>query len=378
MTDPRFDRLARQLAGHSMRLRRGEKVLIEAIDVPDEMVGALVRESARRGAVPLVTRKSGAILRDLLTAGKPEAVRERVRAAALFEAARMRGVDAYVALRGGANSCELADVPAANLREYQKHWLEPVHMRVRVPNTKWVVLRWPHPSMAQQAGMSTPRFEDFYFDVCLLDYRRMETACRPLLRLMEKTDRVRIVGPGTDLSFSIAGIPVVPCCGRANLPDGECFTAPVRDSVEGTIRFNAGTIYLGVPHDDVSLTFREGRVVEASSSDRKALERILDTDRGARYLGEFSLAFNPYISEPMRDILFDEKIRGSLHLALGGSYDDASNGNRSAVHWDLVLLQERSHGGGEVWFDGRCVRKNGRFLPKPLQGLNPETLGRRG
>jgi aminopeptidase len=222
--------------------------------------------------------------------------------------------------------------------------------------------------------MSTPRFEDFYFDVCLLDYRRMERACRPLKRLMEATDRVRIVGPGTDLEFSIRGIPAIPCCGKFNVPDGECFTAPVRDSVNGTIRFNAGTIYLGVPHENVTLTFRDGKVVEASSSDTKSLERVLDTDRGARYVGEFALGFHPHIREPMRDILFDEKIRGSLHLALGAAYDEASNGNQSAVHWDLVLMQEASRGGGEIWFDEKRIRKSGKFVVKALEGLNPANL----
>ena len=377
MRDSRMDDLARLLVKHSLRLKKDEGVLIEAFDTPDEMVGALVRAVDRVGGVPLVSLKRAAVLRDLLATGPASRVRDRIRAAARFEAARMRGVSAYVAIRGSHNVSELADIPAESLREYQKHWIEAVHLKIRVPKTRWVVLRWPNPSMAQLAGMSTPRFEDFYFDVCLVDYAAMARAAKPLARLMEKTDEVRISAPGTDLRFSIAGIPAVPCCGNANVPDGECFTAPVRDSIEGTIRFNAKTLYLGSTHENVTLRFEKGRVVDASSSDTKALRAVLDTDPGARYFGEFALGFHPVIREPMCDILFDEKIRGSLHMALGACYDETPNGNKSAVHWDLVQMQERDKGGGKVWFDGKLIRENGRFLPKSLQGLNPDRLGRR-
>lgn len=375
MNDTRFDSLARLLVRHSISLKKGEKVLIEAFDMPDEMVGALIREVDSVKGVPLVSLKHAAVTRDLLSTGNAERVRARLKEAARAEANRMKGVDCYIGLRGAHNISELADVPAANMAEYQKHWVVPITMKIRVPKTRWVVLRWPHPSMAQLAGMSTPRFEDFYFDVCLVDYKKMEAASRPLKRLMERTESVHIKGPGTDLRFSIKGIPAIPCCGNANVPDGECFTAPVRDSIEGTVRFNAKTVYLGTTHEDVTLHFKKGRVVDASSSNTKALNKILDTDPGARYVGEFAIGFHPRIQDPMCDILFDEKIRGSFHMALGNAYDDAPNGNKSAVHWDLVQMQERAKGGGEIWFDGKLIRKNGKFLPKTLQGLNPENLG---
>jgi len=377
MNDPRIDRLASLLVRHSTSLRKGEKVLIEAFDVPDEIVGALVREVDRVRAVPLVSVRHAAVTRDLLTAGNADRIRQRLREASRHEAARMKGVDAYIAIRGSDNIAELADVPAENLRAYQQEWIQKIHLKIRVKQTRWVVLRWPSASMAQLAGMSTPRFERFYFDACLADYAAMAKACRPLQRLMERTKEVRIEGPGTDLRFSIEGIPAVACCGTHNVPDGECFTAPVRDSIEGTIRFNAKTSYLGKIHESVALTFEKGRVVEGSSSDTKALEAILDTDRGARYIGEFALGFHPHIREPMCDILFDEKIRGSLHMALGSAYDETPNGNRSAVHWDLVLMQERARGGGDVYFDGKRIRRDGRFVPGSLAGLNPENLGGR-
>jgi aminopeptidase len=228
--------------------------------------------------------------------------------------------------------------------------------------------------MAQLAQMSTAAFEDFYFRVCTMDYGRMARAMAPLKELMEATDRVRLVAEGTDLAFSIAGIPAVPCDGKLNIPDGEVFTAPVRDSVEGTIQFNAPTIYDGVTHETVRLEFAGGKVVGATSSETDHLNRVLDTDEGARYVGEFAIGFNPHITRPMKDILFDEKIAGSIHFTPGNAYDEAFNGNRSQVHWDLVLRMDPAVGGGEVWFDDRLIRKDGRFVVPELEDLNPERL----
>ena len=248
-------------------------------------------------------------------------------------------------------------------------------MDIRVPHTKWVVLRWPSPSMAQLAERSTEDFEDFYFRVCTMDYQLMSEALQPLRQLMEATDRVHVRGPGTDLEFSIAGIPAMPCDGKRNIPDGEVFTAPVRDSIEGTIQYNAPTIYQGVTHEDVFFRFEKGKIVEATSSNTTHLNEVLDSDEGARYIGEFSLGFHPHIMEPMKDILFDEKIAGSLHLTPGNAYDTAFNGNRSQIHWDLVLIQRPEYGGGEVWFDDVLIRKDGTFVLPELEGLNPDRLG---
>jgi len=237
------------------------------------------------------------------------------------------------------------------------------------------VLRWPTSSMAQLAGMSTEQFENFYFDVCTLDYAKMAKAEEPLKQRMERTDRVRIVGPlDTDLEFSIKDIKAIPCVGDRNIPDGECFTAPVKDSVNGVIHFNAGTIYHGKPFDDIRLVFKDGKIVEATGSDTKALNDILDTDEGSRYVGEFSLGFNPHIKRAMRDILFDEKIDGSIHFTPGQAYEEADNGNRSKIHWDMVLIQSEDFGGGEIHFDDELIRKDGRFVPEYLHGLNPENL----
>jgi aminopeptidase len=240
-----------------------------------------------------------------------------------------------------------------------------------------VVLRWPTPAMAQLASMSTEAFEDFYFDVCTLDYRKLLPGMRVLKRLMEKTDRVEITGPGTELRFSIKRIPAVMCGGDRNIPDGEVFTAPVKDSVQGHVTFNVPTVYQGTGFDNVRLEFRDGKVVNATSNEPQKLNGILDSDAGARYIGEFSLGFNPYILHPMRDILFDEKIAGSFHFTPGQAYEDADNGNRSQVHWDMVNIQRPDYGGGEIYFDGKLVRRDGEFLPKELRSLNRSAFAKR-
>ena len=187
-------------------------------------------------------------------------------------------------------------------------------------------------------------------------------------------DRVHLKAPGTDLRFSIKGIGAKMCKGDRNIPDGEVFSCPTKFSVNGTIQFNTPTLYSGTKFENVRLDFDEGKIIKATANNTKRINEILDTDAGARYVGEFSLGFNPYILSPMCDILFDEKIAGSLHFTPGQAYEECDNGNRSAVHWDMVLIQRPEWGGGEVWFDGELIRKNGQFLPRDLKPLNPSNL----
>ena len=370
MHDPRLDTLAQVLITHSTRLQPGEKILIETFDIPEDMVIALIRAARQVGAVPMVSYKRNRIQRELLQAGQEQAMQ----LIGEYETYRMERVDAYIGLRGSHNIAELSDVPAIAMELYERLWLRPVHFEVRVPKTKWVVLRWPSSSMAQQAKMSSDAFEDFYFDVCTLDYAKMAEAQNPLKALLEQTDQVHIIGPDTDLRFSIKDIPVIPCSGEHNIPDGECFTAPVRESVEGDVHFNTPTLYRGTPFDDIRLRFDQGRIVEASASDTAALNAILDADEGARYIGEFAIGFNPYITAPMLDILFDEKIAGSFHFTPGQAYEVADNGNSSVVHWDMVMIQTPEYGGGDIYFDGKLVRKNGLFALPELLNLNPDNL----
>jgi len=364
MHDLRFDKLAKLLVEYSTRLKRNETVLVEAFDVPDEMPIALIRAIRKAGAIPFVQIHRARISR-ALTLGASD---RQLKLMATHELARMRKMDAYIAVRGSNNITELSDVPAKQMQLMAKR-MRPVQDQ-RVKKTKWVVLRWPTPSMAQLAGMSTEAFEDFYFEVCTLDYRKLQPGMKALKALMERTDRVEISGAGTDVRFSIKGIPAVICGGDRNIPDGEVFSCPVKNSVQGCVTFNAPSIYQSTGFDGIRLEFRDGKIVDATSNHTEKLNKILDSDAGARYLGEFSLGFNPHVLQPMRDILFDEKIAGSFHLTPGQAYEEADNGNRSQVHWDMVNIQRPDYGGGEIYFDGKLIRRDGEFLPKQLRSLN--------
>ena len=369
MFDPRMKKLADLLVSYSAKVQPGERVLIDAYDIPAEMVTLLIDRVVEAGGIPFAETHQVRVRRSL----SMNASEEQLKILQHRDLEFMKEIQCYIALRGGHNITEMSDVPDEKLKLVQ-HWQKPVQDQ-RVNKTKWVVLRWPTPSMAQLAGMSTEQFENFYFDVCTLDYAKMAEAEKPLKERMERADRVRIIGPSdTNLEFSIKGIHAIQCDGDRNIPDGEVFTAPVKNSVNGVMHYNAGTIYHGKPFDDIRLVFKDGKIVEATGSDTKALNDILDTDEGARYIGEFSLGFNPHIKNAMRDILFDEKIRGSIHLTPGQAYEEADNGNRSKVHWDMVLIQTEEMGGGEIWFDDELIRKDGRFVPDYLQGLNPENL----
>ncbi len=368
MNDPRFDLLAKNLVSFSTSLKRGEKVLLDMFDVPDEMTVALVRAIRAAGAVPFVQIHHGRVSREMALGASEEGLD----VATGLQLAQMKKMDAYIAFRGGANATESADVPAEQMKLVAKKMRPVIDWRVK--KTKWCVLRWPSPSMAQLAGMSTEAFEDFYFRVCTLDYARMKPGMKALSQLMMKTDKVHLKGPGTDLHFSIKGIAAIPCGGTHNIPDGEVFTAPVRNSVQGHVSYNAPTIYQGTAFDNVRLGFTDGKITEATSSNTEKLNAILDSDPGARFIGEFAIAFNPHVLSPMRDILFDEKIAGSFHFTPGQCYEQTENGNRSQVHWDLVCIQRPDWGGGEIWFDGKLVRKDGRFVLPALKALNPERL----
>ena len=368
MIDRRLTKLAEVLIGFSTNLQKREKVLIDAIDVPSEIVVALIRTARSKGAFPFVNLQTNVITRELLR----DAEEDQYRAFSNFELARMSAMDAYVALRGSHNITEFADVNPDKMH-LATHLMKPV-LDYRVNKTKWVVLRWPTPATAQLAGMSTEAFEDFYFEVCTLDYARLKPGMKALKAWMEKTDKVHIKGPDTDLRFSIKNIPAVTCGGKHNIPDGEVFSSPVRDSADGVIQFNTPSIYQGIAFDSVRLELSNGKIVDASANNTARLNAVLDSDEGARYIGEFAIGFNPHIKAPMRDILFDEKIAGSFHFTPGQAYEQADNGNRSQVHWDLVCIQRPEYGGGEMYFDGELVRKDGLFVPEELQSLNPENL----
>lgn len=370
MKDPRIQKLAENLITYSVNLQPGERILIEAIGFETPLVKELVTQAYKAGGIPFITVKNNELLRVLLSGCSEEHVKKM----ASYEIPRMKDMQAYIGIRAGENVSEMGAVPAEKMKLYTEHYLKPLHIDLRVKHTKWCILRYPNHSMAQLAGMATDAFEDFYFDVCNLDYSKMSKAMDKLVKYMEKTDRVRITGKDTDLTFSIKGFPAIKCAGRHNIPDGEVFTAPVRDSVNGIITYNTPAVYQGVTFENISLEFKDGKIVNAKANDTERINKVFDTDEGARYVGEFSIGVNPYIEKPMKDTLFDEKIKGSIHFTPGSSYDECFNGNKSAIHWDLVSIQRPEYGGGEIWFDDTLIRKDGIFVVPELEPLNPDKL----
>lgn len=365
MHDPRIDQLARTLVRYSTQVKKGDFVWIDCFDVPTCVAQALIRAVVEAKAHPLVHLHDTTVTREMMM----HAADAQYEVIARHNLELMKQMDCYIAVRGSHNITENSDVPAEKMKLVMSK-LRPFQNE-RVNNTRWCVLRWPTSAMAQQAGMSTQAFEDFFFKVCLLDYAALIPAMNALKKLMDKTREVHIKGPGTDLRFSLKGLKAIACGGRHNIPDGEVFSAPVKDSVEGVISYNAPTIYQGIAFDSVKLEFSKGRIVKATANNTEAINKIFDSDEGARYIGEFAIGFNREIREPMRDILFDEKIAGSFHFTPGQAYEGpADNGNRSQVHWDLVCIQRPDYGGGEIWFDGKLIRKDGKFTLPELKPLN--------
>lgn len=374
MLDPRVTKLAELLCGHSTELTSNDTVLIHAFDIQPECVAEIVRVAQSTGAKVITRLESEEVRRQMLL-GLNEGTANLM---ADIESHEMDRMTAYIGLRGSHNTSTLADVPEAQTKMFQQLYATPVVFERRVNNTKWAVLRWPHPAMAQSASMSTQAFEKFYFDVCTMDYKRMEEAAKPLVELMNNTDVVQLKGPGTDLTFSIKGVGAVSCHGKRNIPDGETFSAPVLGTGNGRVQYNTVSLYQGTEFKDIWLEVKDGRIVDAGAAgglgDR--VNEILDSDEGGRNFGEFAIGYNPYVLHPMKDTLFDEKIAGSFHLTPGNSYaPPGGNGNKSSIHWDIVCIQRPEYGGGEIWFDGRLIRKDGIFVLPELEGLNPDKLG---
>lgn len=370
MMDSRVEKLAQNLVSFSTKVQPGDNVLIEAGNGCEMLVKALIREVYKAGGRPFVWMKQTEIERELAKGYSPEQL--ELRAAADYQL--MDKMQVYIGFSAPVNSVEMSDIPSEKMTLYSSLYSHKVHGEIRVPKTRWCVLRYPTPAMAQAAGMSMEAFEDFYFNVCNLDYSKMDRAMDALKALMERTDRVHIKGQGTDLMFSIKGMPAIKCAGEMNIPDGEIYTAPVRQSVNGVITYNTPSTEEGFTFENVCLTFENGKIVHAEANDAARINHIFDIDEGARYVGEFALGVNPFITRAMNNILFDEKIRGSFHFTPGNSYDDCDNGNKSALHWDLVCIQTPEYGGGEIWFDDVLIRRDGRFVLPELECLNPENL----
>lgn len=367
--DDRINRLSKVLVDYSTNVKPGEKVLIEYEGTSTKnLIRQLIKDIYAKGGFPYVNIRDASILREIML-GSSESQLDFLNEYLLKQ---IEGMDAYISVRAGDNTSELADVPASKQNLYYNK-LKPA-FDYRVNKTKWVVLEFPNPSLAQLANMSQETFENFFFDVCTMDYGKMGSAMINLSNLMDKTDKVHLIGPGTDLTFSIKDIPSIICAGTMNIPDGEVYTAPVRDSINGTISYNTPSEEQGFTFENIVFEFEKGKIVKAASNNTVRINELLDTDDGARYVGEFAIGVNPFILEPMKDTLFDEKIAGSFHFTPGAAYEDAFNGNISALHWDLVMIQRPEYGGGEIWFDDVLIRKDGLFVIPELECLNPENL----
>lgn len=369
--DERIKILANNLVNYSMKVKQGDKVFVHYTgQSTKDLARQIIKEVYAAGGVPFPFYTDPSVQREMLL----NCTKEQMELMGKTDAALMEEMDCYVGVRGGDNASELADVPSDKIEIYEKYYSTPVHHDVRVKKTRWVVLRYPNNAMAQLGNTSLENFEDFYFNVCNLDYSKMLDGMQHLVNYMERTDQVRIVGPGTDLTFSIKGIPANPCAGECNIPDGEVYTAPIKNSVNGKLTYNTPAVFQGFTYENISLTFKDGKIIDATANDTERITKVFNTDEGARYIGEFAIGVNPYIIKPMKDTLFDEKIMGSFHFTPGNCYDDAPNGNVSAIHWDLVCIQTAEYGGGEMYFDNVLIRKDGRFVVPELECLNPENL----
>ncbi len=365
MYTPEDRQLAKQLLNHSVELKEGENIMLQLIGLNGiGLIRALTEEVRSRNAHPFIKIEDPEINRILLEAGDDAFWENQASADQL---PLMKQMDAFIGIRGAENIYENSSVPKEANKSYSHKFLNPVHFEERVNNTKWAVLRYPSAAFAMNAKMATERFRQFYYRACLFDYNRLFEAMKPLEALLRKTDMIQLKGEGTDISFSVKGQNWIPCYGKRNIPDGELFSSPVIDSVNGHITY-APSVYQGKPFEFVKLVVKDGVVTDFDSSNNDALEEILDTDEGARRFGEFSFGLNPIIKEPMYDILFDEKIYGSNHLTLGKDYEIAPNGNSSNIHWDLVCI------GADVYFDGELVRKGREFVKEELRRLNPSEI----
>lgn len=354
-----------QLLHGSVGLKSGENILIQLAGLNGiGLVRELAAEARRIGAHPFFNIQDTEVNRILLESGDDAYWANQCDAEAL---PLMEKMQVFIGIRASQNIYETSQVAKSANKAYAEQFLQPVHFERRVKHTRWCILRYPSDAFAMNAKMPTARFTEFYYKACLLDYGRLEEAMKPLEEVLRAGREIRLKGEGTDIRFGIEGQNWVSCHGTHNIPDGELFSSPILDSVNGVITY-APSVYQGKPFDRVTLRVKDGLVVEYDASDRSGLRDILDTDEGARRFGEFSFGTNPVIDAPMYDILFDEKIWGSNHLTLGQDYEEAANGNRSAIHWDLVCI------GADVELDGVLIRKGREFVHPRLEGLNPNRL----
>lgn len=367
----KIEKLSSNLINHSVHLKEGEKILIEMLGTDcSDLACELVKQARRIGAIPIFNIIDYKVLKEIILNCNEESINEYAK----YNLARMKDVDAYIGIRA-ANPKELDGIAKERMEIYNKYYQIPVHFEERVKNTKWCILRYPNEWLAKKAKMKLEDFTEFFYNVCTIDYDKMEKAMEPLKVLLSNTKKIHIKGPGTNLTFSVEGIPAEKYYGTFNIPDGEVASCPTKYSTNGYITYNTETTYNGITFKNIYFELKDGKIIKAEAGDKtKELNDILDTDEGARYIGEFALGLNPYIKNTMGDTLFDEKVAGSFHFTPGTALEESDNGNRSNIHWDIVCIQTPEFGGGEIYFDDVLIRKDGKFVLEELKALNPENL----
>lgn len=365
MKDPRVEKLADILVNYSAKVKKGDIVQVDfsgtrALPLVEAIYERCLKNRAACVEYQFSTEEMGRKFYEL-------ADEEQL---GYFPGHRldfMKKATVYIGINALENTQAFAGVDLGKMIKRQQ-LLRPIIDR-RVDFTRWVITRYPSVGIAQDAKMSLEAFEDFYFRACNIDWPLFAEKIGRLWRMAGAAKEIKITASDTDIRFSKKGIPAIKSEGLRNMPDGEVYTAPVKDSIEGYITYNTPSFYQGKEFDGIRFEFRKGKIVSASckQGSEKELNKILDTDKGSRYVGEFAFGLNKNITQPVKNILFDEKITGSIHLTPGQAYKIADNGNRSSIHWDLVKLLK---GDGEVYFDGKLVQKDGKFVPKELKALN--------
>jgi len=364
--DERLKKLSNTIVNYSVKVKENDRVLIQYENSECKpLIKCLIKDIYKNKGIPFVKLLDNELSSLILENADIKTIDEMVK----MKTYEVDNFDCFIRICYTENEFEDMNVTTSIRKELGSKSQDIDD--VRINQRRWVLLNYPSLVDAYKAKMKYDEFYNFSMDVMNVDYESLNEKIKPLKDLMEKTDKVRILGPNTDITFSIKGMPAVPCCGTANIPDGELYTAPIKESVNGVITYNTPSPYHGNTYNNIKLEFKDGKIINATSSEHEdKLNEIFNTDEGARYIGEFSLGFNPMITKPMGDILYDEKIMGSLHFTPGRCYEDCDNGNISSIHWDLVLIQTSEYGGGEIYFDDVLIRKDGKFVLDELKNLN--------
>ena len=359
-------KLSNTLINYSLNIKEKEKVLITYSDIKcKNLVKHLIKDITKVNGFPfvkIIDDEINALLLKETTIDKIDLVAKHLKE-------EVNNYDAFITIRYNKNEYESTNVSPSIRKKLGNKTLK--YKEIRTNQRKWVILNYPSYLDAYKAKMSYDDFYNYSFNAMNYDYSKTKDLIKPLKELMLKTDKVRITAPNTDITFSIKNMNVIECLGNFNIPDGEIFTAPIKNSINGVITYNVDSPYNGNVYKNVSLTFKDGKIIKSTcDGDNEKLSEIFETDEGSKYVGEFALGLNPNIKNPISDILFDEKIIGSIHFTPGAAYKEAYNQNDSAIHWDMVLIQRKEYGGGNIYFDDVLIRKDGLFVLDELLPLN--------